>query len=39
MSGIKITTLPFLHLVLSPFDSDYALISWPLCKSHTFEIF
>ena len=32
------TTLPFLLIALSPvviFDSDYALISCPLCKSNT----
>ena len=32
------TTLPFLLLALSPFvmsDSDYPLISCPLCKSKT----
>ena len=34
----KMTTLPFLLLELSPFvtsDSDYPLISRPLCKSKT----
>ena len=34
----RMTTLPFLLLALSPFvifDSDYALISCPLCKSNT----
>ena len=38
MSGIRMTTLPFLLLALSPFvifDSDYALISCLLCKSNT----
>ena len=38
MSHTKMTTLPFLLLALSPFvifDSDYALILCPLCKSHT----
>ena len=36
LTGMK--TLPFLLLALSPFgifDSDYALISCPLCKSNT----
>ena len=35
----RMTTLPFLLLPLSPFvvvDSDYALISCPLCNSNTF---
>ena len=39
MSGTRMTTLPFLLLALSPFfifDSDYALILCPLCKSNTF---
>ena len=34
----RMTNLPFLLLALSPFvifDSDYALISCPLCKSNT----
>ena len=34
----RMTTLPFLLLALSPFvifDSDYALILCPLCKSNT----
>ena len=34
----RMTTLPFLLLALSPFvmsDSDYPLISCPLCKSNT----
>ena len=34
----RMTTLPFLLLVLSPFvmsDSDYPLILCPLCKSKT----
>ena len=33
----RMTTLPFLLLALSPFmsDSDYPLISCPLCKSKT----
>ena len=38
MSHSRMTTLPFLLLVLSPFlifDSDYALISCPLCKLNT----
>ena len=38
MSCTRMTTLPFLLLVLSPFvmfDSDYALISCPLCKSNS----
>ena len=38
MSHTRMTTLAFLLLVLSPFvifDSDYALISCPLCKSNT----
>ena len=38
MLHTRMTTLPFLLLVLSPlviFDSDYALISCPLCKSNT----
>ena len=36
MSRTRMTTLPFLLLALSPFvlsDSDYPLISCPLCKS------
>ena len=36
MSRTRMTTLSFLHLVLSTFvmsDSDYLLISCPLCKS------
>ena len=36
MSHTRMTTLPFLLLALSPFvmsDSDYPLISCPLCKS------
>ena len=39
MLRIRMTTLAFLHLVLSPFvisDCDYALISFPLYKSNTF---
>ena len=38
MSCTRMTTLPFLLLVLSPFvisDNDYALILCPLCKSNT----
>ena len=38
MSRIRMTTLPFLLLALSPFvmsDSDYSLIWCPLCKSKT----
>ena len=38
MSCIRMTTLPFLLLVLSPFvmsDSDYPLILCLLCKSKT----
>ena len=38
MSRTKMTTLPFLLLALSRFvifDSDYPLISCPLCKSKT----
>ena len=38
MSGTRMTTLPFLHLVLSPFvifDRDYPLILCLLCKSKT----
>ena len=38
MSCTIMTTLPFLLLELSPFvmyDSDYPLISCPLCKSKT----
>ena len=38
MSRTRLTTLPFLLLALSPFvmsDSDYSLISCPLCKSKT----
>ena len=38
MSRTRMTNLPFLLLALSPFvifDSDNALISWPLCKSNT----
>ena len=38
MSHTRMTTLPFLLLALSPFvifDSDYALISCPLCKANT----
>ena len=38
MSHTRMTTLPFLLIALSPvviFDSDYALISCPLCKSNT----
>ena len=38
MSRTRMTALPFLLLVLSPFvmsDSDYPLISCPLCKSKT----
>ena len=41
MSRTRMTTLPFLLLELSPFvifDSDYALILCPLCKS-TLEYF
>ena len=37
-SDRRMTTLPFLLLALSPFvmsDSDYPLISCPLCKSKT----
>ena len=40
MSSTKMTTLPSLLLVLPPFvifDSDYALISCPLCKSNTLK--
>ena len=36
-SRTRMTTQPFLLLVLSPFvifDNDYALISCPLCKSN-----
>ena len=39
MSCTRMTTLPFLLLVLSPFvifDSDYPLILCPLRKSKTF---
>ena len=38
MSRTRMTTLPFLLLALSPFvmsDSDYPLISRPLCKTKT----
>ena len=38
MSCTRMTAVPFLLLALSPFnmsDSDYALISCPLCKSKT----
>ena len=38
MSHARMTTLYFLLLALSPFvifDSDYALISRPFCKSNT----
>ena len=38
MSCTRMTTLPFLLFTLSPFvmsDSDYPLISCPLCKSKT----
>ena len=38
MLRTRMTTLPFLLLVLSPFvifDSDYPLIFRPLCKSKT----
>ena len=38
MSDTRMTTLPFLLFVLSPFvilDSDYLLISCPLYKSET----
>ena len=38
MSCTRMTTLPFLLFALSPFvisDSDYLLISCPLCKSKT----
>ena len=38
MSCTRMTTQPFLFLPLPPFvifDSDYALISCPLCKSNT----
>ena len=38
MSGKRMTSLPFLLLALSPFvifDSNYVLISCPLCKSNT----
>ena len=38
VSRTRITTLPFLLIVLSPFvifDSDYTLILCPLCKSKT----
>ena len=38
MSPTKMTTLPFVLLVLSPFvifDSDYALIWFLLCNSNT----
>ena len=38
MSHTRITTLPYILLALSPFvifDSDYALISCPLCKSNS----
>ena len=38
MSLTRLTTLPFLLLVLSPFvifDRDYPLILCPLCKSKT----
>ena len=40
MSSTKMTTLPSLLLALSPFvifDSDYALISCPPCKSNTLK--
>ena len=40
MSRMRMTTLPFLLLALSPFvmsDSDYPLISCPLCKSKTLQ--
>ena len=36
----RMTTLPFLPLALSPyviFDTDYALISCPLCKSNALK--
>ena len=39
MSRTRMTTMPFLLLAVSPFvvfDSDYALISCPLCRSNTF---
>ena len=42
MSCTRMTTLPFLRLVLSPFvmsDSDYPLISCPLCMSDPLENF
>ena len=38
MSRTRMTTLAFLLLALTPFvvsDSDYPLISYPLCKSKT----
>ena len=38
----RMTTLPFLLLPLSPFvifDSDYALMSCPLCNSNILEYF
>ena len=38
MSRTRMTTLPFLHLTLSPFvifDSDFALILCLLCRSNT----
>ena len=38
MSRTRMTTLPFLLLLLSPVimsDSDYPLILCPLCKSET----
>ena len=38
MLRTRLTTLPFVLLVLSPFvifDSDYLLILCPLCKSKT----
>ena len=38
MLRTRMTTLPFFLLTLSPFvmsDSDYPLISCPLCKSET----
>ena len=38
MLHTRMTTLPFLFLALSPFvifDSDYALILCPLCKTNT----
>ena len=38
MSRMRMTPLPFLLLALSPFvifESDYALISCPLCKLNT----